>query len=178
MVDPQSASVHLSAIRHAAAQDDFVVAYVHHHHWEPGWQDVPHWVQTFARSCIYAGADLFVSHGAPVLQPVEIYNGSPIFYGLGNFFFHVHSDETEWSPPEVWQSIIAARRYDISGRLEGIDLLPVVIGAEAPSIGSETARLVPVPATGSLRETQAAFKGVVASTMCVAVTVSPFISST
>lgn len=149
-VDSRSANVHLSAIRYAAAQGDFVVAYLHHHHWEPGWQDVPRWVQTFARSCIDAGADLFVSHGAPVLQAVEIYNGSPIFYGLGNFLFHVHPDENEWDPPEVWQSIVAACRYGANGCLERIDLLPVVIGAAAQSPGSSSGRLVPVPATGNV----------------------------
>ncbi|MER9316295.1 CapA family protein [Mesorhizobium sp. M0659] len=149
-VDAQSASVQLSAIRQAASQGDFVVAYLHHHHWEPGWQDVPRWVQSFARSCIDAGADLFVSHGAPVLQALEIYNGSPIFYGLGNFLFHVHPDENEWNPPEVWQSIVAACRYDGGGRLERVDLLPVVIGAHAQSIGSVTGRLVPVAAAGNV----------------------------
>ncbi|CAN7699931.1 CapA family protein [Mesorhizobium amorphae] len=149
-VDSQCAAIHLSAVRQAAAQGDFVVAYLHHHHWEPGWQDVPRWVRTFARSCIDAGADLFVSHGAPVLQALEIYNGLPIFYGLGNFLFHVHPDENEWDPPEVWQSIVAACRYDVSGSLEGIDLLPVVIGADAQSIGSATGRLVPTVAIGSI----------------------------
>ncbi|BCG96937.1 CapA family protein [Mesorhizobium sp. 131-2-1] len=149
-VDSKSANIHLSAIRQAAAQGDFVVAYLHHHHWEPGWQDVPHWVRTFARSCIDAGADLFVSHGAPVLQALEIYNGSPIFYGLGNFLFHVHATENEWDPPEVWQSIVAACRYDAGGSLEGIDLLPVVIGADAQSIGSATGRLVPTTAIGNV----------------------------
>jgi poly-gamma-glutamate capsule biosynthesis protein CapA/YwtB (metallophosphatase superfamily) len=29
-LDPQSASVHLSTIRQAAAQGDFVIAYLHH----------------------------------------------------------------------------------------------------------------------------------------------------
>lgn len=148
-VDQQSAAIHLSAIRHAAAQGDFVIAYLHHHHWEPGWQDVPRWVQTFARMCIDAGANLFVSHGAPVLQAVEIHNGAPIFYGLGNFLFHVHPDEIEWDPPEVWQSIVAACRYDAGGNLAGIDLLPVVIGGEPQSLGSTTGRLVPMVATGN-----------------------------
>lgn len=148
-IDPQSANIHLSAIRQAAAQGDFVIAYLHHHHWEPGWQDVPRWVQAFARMCIDAGADLFVSHGAPVLQAVEIYNGSPIFYGLGNFLFHVHPDEGEWDPPEVWQSIVAACRYDANGTLEAIDFLPVVIGEANEPHGSEKGGLVPVPAGGN-----------------------------
>lgn len=150
-IDPQSASIQLSAIRQAAAQGDFVIAYLHHHHWEPGWQDVPRWVQAFARTCVDAGADLFVSHGAPVLQAVEIYSGSPIFYGLGNFLFHVHPDEGEWDPPEVWQSIVAACRYDANGNLESVDLLPVVIGEVSERAGSETVgKLVPISAAGNL----------------------------
>jgi poly-gamma-glutamate capsule biosynthesis protein CapA/YwtB (metallophosphatase superfamily) len=149
-VDAQSARIHLSAVRRAAVRGDFIIAYLHHHHWEPTWQEVPRWVQTFARMCIDAGAKLFVSHGAPVLQAVEIYNGSPIFYGLGNFLFHVHPNEVEWSPPEVWQSIVAACRYDSSGSLVGIDLLPVAIGKEGQPIGSATGRLVPVVADGNV----------------------------
>ncbi|RUW82115.1 CapA family protein [Mesorhizobium sp. M1E.F.Ca.ET.063.01.1.1] len=147
-IDPKSAETHLSAIRRAASQGDFVIAYLHHHHWEPDWQAVPRWVQTFARMCVDAGADLLVSHGAPVLQALEIYNGSPIFYGLGNFLFHVPPDENEWDPPEVWQSIVAACRYDASGNLERIDLLPVVLGEEDRLSKSTTHRLVPVPAAG------------------------------
>ncbi|MER8923834.1 CapA family protein [Mesorhizobium sp. M0802] len=58
--------------------------------------------------CIDAGANLFVSHGAPVLQAVEIYNGAPIFYGLGNFLFHVHPAPRfplrRWVP--VWPLLI------------------------------------------------------------------------
>ncbi|MDG4875210.1 CapA family protein [Mesorhizobium sp. WSM4935] len=159
-IDPQSADAHLSIIRRAAAQGDFVIAYLHHHHWEPGWQDVPRWVRTFARTCIDAGASLFVSHGAPVLQAMEIYNGSPIFYGLGNFLFHVHADETEWDPPEVWQSIVAACRFDAGKSLTGIDLLPVTIGTEPHCPGSETGRLVPVTAcSGTAHDILEGFAG-------------------
>ncbi|MCG7508625.1 CapA family protein [Mesorhizobium retamae] len=147
-IDPDNASEHLSAIRRAAERGDFVIAYLHHHHWEPGWQDVPGWVQGFARACVDAGANLFVSHGAPVLQAMEIYNGAPLFYGLGNFLFHVPAEETEWSAPEVWRSVVAACRYGGSGTLESIDLLPVVIGGEEKPLA--TRRLVPLAATGEV----------------------------
>jgi poly-gamma-glutamate synthesis protein (capsule biosynthesis protein) len=81
---------------------------------------------------------------------LEIYNGSTIFYGLGNFLFHVHPDENEWDPPEVWQSIVAACRYDAVGSLQGIDLLPVAIDGDAQPSGSAMARLVPVAAAGNV----------------------------
>lgn len=150
-VDRDNLDQHLSAMRRAAGRGDFVIAYLHHHHWEAGWQDVPAWVQDFARSCIDAGADLFVSHGAPVLQALEIYNSCPIFYGLGNFLFHVPPEETEWSAPEVWQSIVATCRYAADGALDGIDLLPIVLGdCDGATETGTSNRLVPLAATGSV----------------------------
>jgi signal transduction histidine kinase len=40
-----------------------------------------------ARAMVDAGADMFVGHGPHVLRGVEIYNGKPIFYSLGDFIF-------------------------------------------------------------------------------------------
>ena len=34
-----------------------------------------------------AGADVFVGHGPHALRGIEIYNGQPIFYSLGDFMF-------------------------------------------------------------------------------------------
>ena len=39
-----------------------------------------------AHEIIDAGADIIVGHHAHCLQGYEVYNGKPIFYGLGNFF--------------------------------------------------------------------------------------------
>ncbi len=78
----------LTAIREAAGGADFVIVYVHHHYWESSWELPPVWLQEFARQCIDAGGNAFVSHGVPVLQGIELYQRRPIFYGLGNFIFH------------------------------------------------------------------------------------------
>jgi poly-gamma-glutamate synthesis protein (capsule biosynthesis protein) len=40
-----------------------------------------------AHAAIHAGADLFLGHHPHVLQPVEMYEGRPIVYSLGNFLF-------------------------------------------------------------------------------------------
>lgn len=150
-IDRDNVDQHLSAMRRADGRGDFVIAYLHHHHWEPDWQEVPSWVQNFARSCIDAGADLFVSHGAPVLQAVEIHKSCPIFYGLGNFLFHVPPEETEWSAPEVWQSIVATCRYAGDGALESIDLLPIVLGdGDGATETGVSNRLVPLAAKGTV----------------------------
>ncbi|PRH84749.1 capsule biosynthesis protein CapA [Labrys okinawensis] len=150
LVDEVSSEIHLSAIRKAATEGAFVIAYLHHHHWEPSWRDVPEWVQAFARACIDAGAGVFVSHGAPVLQPVEIHRGAPIFYGLGNFLFHLDEGEAVWSAPEVWKSLVATCRFDADARLQSIDLHPIVIGGERLEALNYHERIVPVPAPATL----------------------------
>ncbi|WP_064710636.1 CapA family protein [Rhizobium bangladeshense] len=128
-INPDSASTHLTAIAKARSRGHFVIAYLHHHHWEPDWRDVPGWVRAFAHACIDVGASAFVSHGTPVLQPIEIYKRAPIFFGLGNFFFHTEEGETEWSSPDVWKSVVATCIFDAAGSLQ-IDLLPIVLGGE------------------------------------------------
>ena len=39
------------------------------------------------------GADIILGHHSHTLQPVEYYNGSMIFYSLGNFLFYKMDDE-------------------------------------------------------------------------------------
>lgn len=41
----------------------------------------------YGHQIIDAGADMIFGHGAHVCQPIEIYNGKIIFYGLSNFCF-------------------------------------------------------------------------------------------
>ncbi|MEW9309780.1 CapA family protein [Labrys neptuniae] len=150
VVDTASLAIHLSAIHKAAAEGAFVIAYLHHHHWEPSWREVPEWVQAFARACVDAGAGVFVSHGAPVLQPVEIHRGAPIFYGLGNFLFHLNEGEVVWSAPEVWKSVVATCRFDANARLRSIDLQPIVIGGEKLEARNYHERIVPVRAPAAM----------------------------
>ncbi len=47
-----------------------------------------------AHTLIDAGADAVIGHHPHVPQPIEIYNGKPIFYSLGNFAF--------WQPFTFW----------------------------------------------------------------------------
>jgi poly-gamma-glutamate synthesis protein (capsule biosynthesis protein) len=150
LVDGASLQSHLSTIRRAAAEGAFVIAYLHHHHWEPNWGEVPAWVQSLAHACVDAGAGVFVSHGAPVLQPIEIYRGAPIFFGLGNFLFHLNEGEVVWSAPEVWKSVVATCRFDANAQFLSIDLYPVVIGGERLDAKNYHDRIVPVPAPKGL----------------------------
>ncbi|NEK37383.1 CapA family protein [Rhizobium leguminosarum] len=146
LVDEASLENHLLAIRAAAAEGAFVIAYLYHHHWEPNWREVPAWAQSLARACVDAGAAAFVSHGAPVLQPIEIYRGAPIFFGLGNFLFHLNEGEEVWKDPDVWKSVVALCHFDANAQVHSIDLHPIVIGGERLDARNYHKRLVPVPA--------------------------------
>ncbi|RWX60370.1 CapA family protein [Mesorhizobium sp. M4B.F.Ca.ET.089.01.1.1] len=150
-IDVASLQRQLTTIRKAASDGAFVIAYLHHHHCEPDWSEVPEWVQCFAKSCIDAGANAFASHGAPVLQPIEIYRRAPIFYGLGNFLFHLPDGEDEWSSPDIWKSVVATCSFDGNNLLQSIDLVPIVLGGEQRlnSVAYHE-RIVPVPASKEL----------------------------
>ncbi len=45
------------------------------------------WQLTYARQVIDAGADVVYGHHPHVLQPIQFYQGRPIFYSTGNFTF-------------------------------------------------------------------------------------------
>jgi poly-gamma-glutamate synthesis protein (capsule biosynthesis protein) len=88
-----------------------------------------------------------------VLQGVEIYRRAPIFYGLGNFLFHTSHGETEWSPREVWKSVIASCTFNASNEIETIDFHPIVVGgAEALESQGHGRLQFPVLASGHLAE--------------------------
>jgi len=54
-------------------------------------------IQTLiARSVIDAGADCVIGHHPHVVQGIEIYNGKPIFYSLGNLLFGGNLNPTDY----------------------------------------------------------------------------------
>ena len=85
-VDEDDAQSNLRSIRFARKQADYVLAHVHSHDFHPvkGTSHPPDFIPPFARSCIDAGADVFIAQGshAPV-RGIEIYRGKPIFYDPG-----------------------------------------------------------------------------------------------
>ncbi|WP_273772488.1 CapA family protein [Brucella intermedia] len=148
-IDGQDLARNLAMITTAAEEGSLVIAYLHHHHWAPDWLEVPEWVESIARNCIDAGAAAFVSHGAPVLQGVQLYRNRPIFYSMGNFIFHVPSEEGTWRAPEVWESVIGMCTFDQDSRLVEAVVHPLIIGGEHASGDTEHAqRLVPELAKG------------------------------
>ena len=110
---------------------DWVVATLHTHQGVGGKQltgETPEFVQSFARDCVDAGADVFVGTGPNVLRGIEIYDDSPIFYSLGNFI--VQNETVERLPPESFDrydldsvtdvsAVFDARLYDEAGEPKG-----------------------------------------------------------
>ncbi len=71
----------IAALRRDA---DIVVASCH---WGLG-EEVLDYMTEIAHAAIDAGADIVIGHGPHYSLPVEVYQGKPIFYGLGSFSFH------------------------------------------------------------------------------------------
>jgi poly-gamma-glutamate capsule biosynthesis protein CapA/YwtB (metallophosphatase superfamily) len=143
-VDPVDAARTLAAIRTAAARAPWVVVYQHDHYWARDWQETPEWKKRWCRACIDAGATVFVSHGVPLLHGIEIYKGRPIFYGLGNFVFHVAIKypagvPSPYGQTECWQSVIADCELE-DGRLRALTLDPITL-MSTPGRGESAQRL-------------------------------------
>ncbi|MFH0819830.1 MAG: AmmeMemoRadiSam system protein B [bacterium] len=81
----------LQIISNAKKNHDFVFLNVH---WGEEYGTMPTTRQRdLAQKFINAGADLIIGHHPHVIQPLEIYQGKPIFYSLGNFIFDQDSPE-------------------------------------------------------------------------------------
>jgi poly-gamma-glutamate synthesis protein (capsule biosynthesis protein) len=118
----------LASIAQARKQADLVIAYNHNHYWEAQIADIPPWQKQLARRCIDAGASIFVSHGAPILQGIEVYRGRPIFYDLGNFLYQSPGADNPYGP-ETWRSVIADCRFD-GDTMTSATLTPITLNPE------------------------------------------------
>lgn len=76
----------LQVIREAREHADFVLAYVH---WGTEYSDILEEVQmTTGKEYLDAGADVVIGAHSHCLQGMEYYNGKPIIYSLGNYWFN------------------------------------------------------------------------------------------
>ncbi len=76
----------LNVIKQASQNADIVIANIH---WgTEGSNYLEEYQRELARQMIDAGADAIVGSHAHVLQGIEYYNGKPILYNLGNFWFN------------------------------------------------------------------------------------------
>lgn len=103
-------------IKEVRARAKFVVVSFH---WGGEYQKTPSPRQEeLAFLAIDSGADLIIGHHPHVLQPLEYYQGRPIFYSLGNFVF-----DQIWSQP-TRISVIGLITI-LEGKVRLVDLVPV-----------------------------------------------------
>jgi poly-gamma-glutamate capsule biosynthesis protein CapA/YwtB (metallophosphatase superfamily) len=82
-------------------------------HWIPGL--IADYQPPIAHAAVDAGADAVIGHHAHLLKGVEFYQGSPIFYGLGNF---AHDSNSATRPTDqAWRQKLkdAYRLYGTPG---------------------------------------------------------------
>lgn len=85
---------------------DRVLVSVHRHEGANGRyndESVPPVLETFARDCIDAGTDAILCHGPHRVRGIELYEGAPIFYSLGNFALQYHA--TPSFPAETYEEL-------------------------------------------------------------------------
>ncbi len=146
------------ARRHA----DLLLVTLHNHdvthHRAYGIQDTtPPNDQIMFRRAIEAGADMVIGTGPHVLRGIELYQGRPIFYSLGDFIYQyrtperipadvIHQRDIEMPRPanvsvfdrresrEVLETVMVRMTMN-QGKLKRIQLLPVTIDDEGPLYG-------------------------------------------
>ena len=163
----------LDAIKDARYIADYVVIMLHSHQIRGDVNNAPdEFAVEFAHACVVAGADVILGGGTHQFKPVEIYNGKPIFYSLGNFCFQ--SNVLEHQPEDMrerfhlkdlsdvqtlaarnkgWTIGLHTQAYNFrtvipylefeDGRLLRCTLSPVELGFEKP----RTFKGIPYPAT-------------------------------
>ena len=78
----------INSIKQAKEQNDYVFILIHCHDSKPeGHPYAPDYYEELARACIDAGASAIIGGGTHELRAIEIYNGKPIFYSLGDFIY-------------------------------------------------------------------------------------------
>lgn len=146
-------------VRQAKQTADFSIVSMHTH--EPGNFSAapPDFLPVIARQAIDNGADAFFGHGPHQLRGIEIYQGRPIFYSLGNFCFMDNTqqpitrdefDKDRVDPASmtaaefmehrrvhgvfrerVWfESVVALCCHDRRGRLKEVRLHPIELHHE------------------------------------------------
>jgi poly-gamma-glutamate capsule biosynthesis protein CapA/YwtB (metallophosphatase superfamily) len=140
----------LGSIRRAKGEADVVLVAIH---WGVpyGWvastqEELATYQRPLAHAMINAGASAIFGHHPHVVQGVEIYQGAPIFYSLGNFIFSnsivTPGDEWRTYPPYSWESLqqsfsnigALAKVSWKDGKVEGCSMIPLTITASGEPV--------------------------------------------
>jgi poly-gamma-glutamate synthesis protein (capsule biosynthesis protein) len=145
-------------IREARLTSDVVIVSIHAHEQGESKEEPAEFLKASARQMIEEGADMVVGHGPHLLRGMEIYQGKPIFYSLGNFIgqnelvarLPADSYERFRADPALTPTAVYRKRTDddrkgfpsdrrfwetvmpvctyTEGRLSGIEIHPVTLG--------------------------------------------------
>lgn len=114
------------AIQEAHNNADYVLVIVHGGH-EYFQLPSPRMMETY-RFFIDAGADVVVNHHQHCFSGYELYNGKPIFYGLGNFCF----DKLQ-KRDDIWNEGYMVQ-LDFNGNKVGFRMIPYIQCNNEPNI--------------------------------------------
>ncbi|MDP6651694.1 MAG: CapA family protein [Gammaproteobacteria bacterium] len=151
----------LQSIRAGKFYSDFAVATIHAHQSQSVIENFhlatrpPAFYVDLAHQAIDNGADIWVGHGVHTLRGVEIYNGKPIFYGLGEFFRQmnwsleaqiglrdVNPQERTGPTPQSLESLLTLSTYQ-DGALVEVLLYPIELRHQGPNSQLGIPRIAP-----------------------------------
>lgn len=146
-----------ASIKTAKRNSRFVIVSIHDHNGDYKNKKPLKYQEDFSRKCIEAGADLFICTGPHQLFGLEIYQGKPIFYSLGNFFFQesrLISSESyqkyglpvysldpslatekiveDFKMADYWESVVPIIVFDSESKLKEITLCPIFLETNVP----------------------------------------------
>lgn len=104
LVQKPSSSEIKNVLNHASKKSDFQIVYVH---WGDEYMSKSNEDQKkLAKELVSAGADMIVGHHPHVVQEVELIDGVPVFYSLGNYIFD------QYFSTEVQQGLLLHLGFD------------------------------------------------------------------
>ncbi|SEJ98655.1 poly-gamma-glutamate synthesis protein (capsule biosynthesis protein) [Sphingobium sp. AP50] len=141
----------LASVSTARARAGLVLFSIHAHETRSGGyedSDPAEFLPTLFHDAIDKGASVVLRHGPHAIQGIEIYKGTPIFYGLGHLFFELPKTITIASEgphkqtvtlPEKWWEATAATLHYKQGKLQQIRIYPLIINdRDGPEQGLPT----------------------------------------
>ena len=129
-VNGEDATAILARIEAATRQADLVVASLHVHEGAEGHRNdhsVPAFLERFARDCVDAGADVVFGHGPHLVRGIELHEGAPVLYSLGNLAMQNETIPTQ--PTDLYD------RYDLDDDALPADLYDARTEREGERIG-------------------------------------------
>jgi poly-gamma-glutamate capsule biosynthesis protein CapA/YwtB (metallophosphatase superfamily) len=122
----------IDALTSAQNYSNLIIVHVH---WGAELHQTPKPYQTeLAHLLVDYGADVVFGHHAHVPLGVEIYQGVPVFYGLGNYAFASYSQNAKGMAGEVTfvgDSLIAGKIIPLNVTNEEVEFRPTILTGDA-----------------------------------------------